>query len=263
MPSFSSVFPASERVVFSRNPITSVQAEIRYDIHFGIKGQSPTSFRAALQAHFPQYVEEAYSIQLPSPDGTSYSEELRPLHRFSSQDGRTSIRLGELSLSVQSRDYVSWEQFRGIWNLALETFSNSYELPSVKSVALRYVDTFSRATFGLKEKLWNELFKPELLGMMGGSSSESVQSLVCQTILRLNEHEHIATIKTGILSGPNDEQLLQLDAEFACPARKEFAEILSISDDLKRHAGRFFRWAITDELRGAMDPSPIPDFRPE
>lgn len=262
MDEFLSIFPESSRLAFDQNTIVHVEVEFRYDIHFGIRNVSPIDFRSMLADRYPKYVEVMQSVTLPSSDGGSSVEQLRPAHQFSTNDGKMVVRLGELSLTFISKDYVSWEQFRGYWKEIRDVFERCYGQTPTKRVSLKYIDDINRKSLGLESHSWNHLIKPALLGLTATFGTDHLAGSVSQTILSLNHDDEHASIHTAFIPGAGEHRF-HLDAEFSRERGSDTSQVLDECDRLKRHAGRFFRWSMEEPLIASLGPRQIPDHRVE
>lgn len=260
MSEFVSPFPESPRIAFAKNPIALAVLDARFDINLHLTRKSPFEFQKEVRDILPKYVECAAPINLPTIEGQGNVEEFRPVHQFSTDDGKIQVRLSEVNLSLLVRDYVSWEQFRGYWENFLGIFVGKYDPGRFQKTSLRYVDIFRRESLGLEGRPWSELIHPAFSSCYSSEIGSNIGFSVGQVAVRLGDHGYSSTIKFGSLPDTNGGELYQLDAEFICDQGIESGAILEVNDKLKRHAGRFFRWAIREELSNALEPTAIPDF---
>jgi uncharacterized protein (TIGR04255 family) len=111
---------------------------------------------------------------------------------------------------------------------------------------------------GLEGSLWKTLLNPAIAAEL---STDNFEPMILERLtnitMRLNQSEDRVTINHGLLPNQENEQCYLIDADFYSEGRFAPNSAIQSFDALKRHSGRFFRWAISDSLAQAMAPEVV------
>jgi uncharacterized protein (TIGR04255 family) len=191
---------------------------------------------------------------LPIPPGIQQSV----VHKFETADRKRFISLNENFLALTETSYVQWESFREELQLAERIFQTEYQASFYERLGLRYKNTIDREALGLAPRAWAELLNPSFLGLLTVTEAD-VAEIKTQSLVRLpNSSSGFVRIVHGLARADGSQkQLYAIDSDFFAAERSETGDAFRLLDEFHRLASRFFRWAITPELRAAMGPRPI------
>lgn len=266
-------FPESDRVIFRNNPLYDVICQLRFPSILEIGARDPADFQAYVREEYPIYEKEEQDVP-------EISEELTELlssvgvsapwksfqHSFATEDGSRDVKLSRDSLSVTERDYTEWDELRAEIQLARTALEEVYEPSFYQRIGLRYRDVINREALGLEDTGWDELLEPALIGLLGPEFLRGqIDQVYTQSSIRLTEGvpDAAVTLRHGLAefeeeNGENTEVYL-IDADFFTTSKAEGNDVVEILDTFNRVAGNLFRWAISDQLREALDPVPVDD----
>lgn len=250
MESFQSVFPESPRVRFGVNPIIATELHVQFPPVLTIASRVPDEYQGRLRGWLPQYASE--TIRLVTGQDVLQ-------HRFSASDESELLFLRQDALTYQASSYESWERFFASWNRYVTPLVEIYKIESLAGFGLRYVDAIKRSSIDAQDQEWKDLIRPELLGELSVAEAtirNGVQARTVDLTVQLNSEGEAARIIHGLARDPETkEEVYIINANFTCTELTDFSRHEERLSRLKRHAGRFFRWAITDELRNRLGPT--------
>lgn len=255
------MFPRSDRVLYDRTPLKSVSCEVRFPALLRIETEPPVAFQDGVRHAFPIYgkINTAVLGGLPPQilaamgelsTGVSYS--------FATSDGSYSVKLASSSLALTSSHYVMWDEFIERLKLVLDCFSKVYIPTFYSRVGLRYQNAIKRSELGLKEKKWADLLRPELVGVLALGGWEEPDELISIVRSKLDSQDNCFRLQHGFGQIDNDPEIAYLlDFDFYTDKQIEVSDVLAKIDRLHSYSGDAFRWAIGEQLDGAMGPVPI------
>ena len=252
-------FPESQRVVFAQNPLVEVICQLRFPPILRIGAEAPASFQEEIRDSYPLYgqdqplpdvpAEIAEALQhLPLPPGPGP-------HRFTDQRNKSSIFLATDFIAVTQYDYTDWGRFRIEVERAKTALEAIYGPSFYTRVGLLYRDSVDRKLLGLIDAPWADLFEPELLGLLGSSSSaiaSGVRATKSQVVIELDSPPGCFVKIDHGLTDDAEWQRYLIDADFFTSERKETDEVADILDNFNRQAGHLWRWSLRERLRAAL-----------
>ncbi len=260
-------FPNSDRVIYAVNPLTDVICQIRFPVRLGIVASLPAAFQEAIRDQYPNLAvtrAQGFVLNLGSePIGGGAQSSADNIYRFDSADGLWSVILAKDNLTLTTRTYSKWEDFRIRWANLYTTFENHYGTGTITRIGLRYQDVVDRAKLQLGDVKWTSLIKPFALGTLTQSGVEDVDEYQSGTVLRLDDGLGSVLLRTLLAVNEQKEKVFVIDADFYADETSQRlagcnrAEVLDWFDRLHVEAGRAFRWCITDELHRALSPTVI------
>lgn len=260
--------PQSPRVVYQTNPLEEVICQLTFPPVLRIDTEPPAAFQEQIRNQYPLFQDNPPSLinllELP-PDlakliGTQIPA-LGPnkLYQFSSADEVWKIGLTRDFLSLSTRSYTRWENFKlrmqPIFNALVEQYAPAFFL----RIGLRYRDVIRRSGLRLIEVEWSELLQPHLLGELSSAEVRpDVKHAAREVVISLQDEGTQVRVRHGLArTGANGETCYVIDADFFKNQRTEVEHAFNILDSFNRQAGRLFRWYITDRLHEALGPTII------
>jgi uncharacterized protein (TIGR04255 family) len=263
-------FPESPRIVFRRNPLAEVICQLRFPPLLTISARDPAAFQERIRGDYPYYRRQVGPVVPPE-----VSEVLGALklpgapelvrHSFATEDkaenAAQEVSLARDFLAVSDRAYTRWERFLAALENARQALEAEYRPAFYSRIGLRYVDLVHRSALGLGAEPWENLFRRELVGaLVVPEVKEGVTEFTAAMVLRVSEVQGgLVRILHGLRADPATGQLdtYVVDVDIFTESRSEPADVIRTLDVFHRHAGNFFRWAITDRLRNALEPQPL------
>jgi uncharacterized protein (TIGR04255 family) len=259
------IFPESTRETYDRNPLKEVICQLRFPTILKVSTDPPADFQENIRQIYPKYTKEASNAGLPK----EVSELLAGLpipaglqksvtHKFETEDHKRIISLTDSFLALSDRGYVEWRNFRGEMEHAENVFQNTYRPSYYERIGLRYQNIIDRESLELASRPWAELLNPSFLGLLGVTEPQ-INLIRTQSLVKLpNSSRGFVRIVHGLQPADGTpKQVYVIDADFYSDQRSETGNAFRILDDFNRLASRFFRWAITPDLRAALGPRPI------
>ena len=256
--------PESPREVYKHNPLVEVVCQLRYPTILMVSEVRPAQFQEAIRNTYPLYEERR------GPGGTlpiNVPKEVADLlmmqslaHHFSSDSETREIALTQDFVAVSERQYCRWGNFRKEVELAERVLRTHYTPAFYNRVGLKYVDVLVRSKLGLGDTPWSALLNPSFIGVLGDRNlADDVQDLSVESLLGIPDVEQgQVNIKHGIaIHQQDDEEVYVIDADFYTTRRSTPEEVFDALDRFNRWAGNLFRWATTDKLRTALEPTRI------
>ena len=262
-------FPQTKRQAYKKNPIQEVICQVRFPTILDISANPPAGFQNLVRQNYPLF-EQGRSGPMGIPKGvpeeiSKLVESLTPTtlaapeYRFSTADKDRTIAFSQDFLAFTSNKYDRWENFLAGFQFAEAAFKETYGPAFYSRVGLRYIDVVDRGELGLDAYNWGELFNPEFAGLLGANSiGEAVEEARAQVLLRLGEGSNLVRINHGFAKRASDGYIVySIDADFFTSNRTEIDHVGETLNIFNRCAGHFFRWAISDKLRDALEPTDI------
>lgn len=256
-------FPQSERVVFSSNPLAEVVCQLTFPRMLELDQDIPVEFQKAIRSAFPVASSSAgVEFEFTTEGGAPpIGQRMRPTYSFASDGTGLTVTLCSNFVALSATKYVRWERFREAVALVLRALLTTYEVPFFQRIGLRYIDVIDRTALGLDGVPWSNLLRPELLGLSAAQevSSSEVTELSSTSVLKTDKGSVRLTSGFARRSDTGNLGFL-IDSDFFAERRVEAKpdECLVLLDEYNKSAGDLFRWCITDQLRDALKPSPLP-----
>jgi uncharacterized protein (TIGR04255 family) len=253
-------FPASERVLYARNPIEEVICQVRFPPILRIDSEVAV-FQEAIRAEYPLYGEEPVAIpgiQIPA----EFAEMMRagrpgpkPAQRFLSADQRWTVSLTRDFVALSTGRYEQWEEFRGRFAQVLGIIEQIFRPAFYTRIGLRYRDVFRRSVHGLDNVPWSELLEPYVAAELATDIAAKVRESSHVALIDLERGS--VRVRHGLTKPEGaEEQSYTVDADFFTAERTELPDAYDRLDYFNQQAARLFRWCIRERLHEAMGPSP-------
>lgn len=259
--------PESNRVIYSRNPLAEVTAQLRFPPILRIEAEAPARFQDEIRDSYPLYRQVRAGGQLPPdipPPVRSLIQGMGaaagPIqHLFETHDRRSVATLSRESLSLKTTSYTRWETFHDQLESLRRTLEQIYRPASYSRLGLRYVDIIRRSIIGLENVSWAELLNASIGGGLTAMElGENIDSASSELHCRLDGDNCFLRLRMGIaLAEPAKEKCFLIDSDFHTHERTEIADVTAFLNEFNRLSGNLFRWAIRERLRDALQPQPL------
>jgi uncharacterized protein (TIGR04255 family) len=191
--------PSYDWTSFRASQLELAVVELKYPALARFKDESYlSSIKEVLSADYP-LIETAPVMNLVvSPQGVSQSPSGTVL-RFSTIDRLWTVGLGEISVSLESREYSDIDEFAQRFTAILADLEAHLRIRHQLRLGLRYVNEF-RHVKGDSYAGWRGLLNPELLGIDG---SDVFGGTVEHTIteIRTRRDDGTVLVRHGFLQG--------------------------------------------------------------
>lgn len=269
-PSLPSLFPDSQRIIYSRNPLVEVICQLRFPSILRITAEPPVAYQERIRAEYPllseRYPETDIDIPIGVPAAVAETI-LKSLPKrklvgfdFVSADEKWKVSLTKEFLALTTSRYTRWEDFCQHLEGPLKALIEVYNPSFCTRVGLRYQDLIQRSKFGLGTSTpWSGLLRPHIAGILApGELTGAIEEHQSQTLIKLPAHGGKVRMRHGIVQTVDTkEECFLIDSDFFTQERKEFTDVDGILGYFNRQSGRLFRWCIEDRLHQAMEPSPV------
>jgi uncharacterized protein (TIGR04255 family) len=245
-----------KRVIYDKNPLFEVILQVRFPTFLRLLSELPSDFQGKILADYPYYqMQEALEVKMPGGPNMPPSLLETKVHIFLSADKKWRIALGSDSISLATKEYREWNEFKARAEFCLQTFFVTYPIKVITRINLRYRNLIRRSEIGKEGTEWPALINPFILGPMG---AKEFHSIALETA-RWSQRFAIRDIKINFQGGiarQKEEECYDLDCDVFL-TKEIIAESKTIQSELEqlhKPIGPLFRWAITDELHAALVP---------
>jgi uncharacterized protein (TIGR04255 family) len=152
-------FPASERVIYDRNPLVGVTFHARFSRLLEVDSELPTTFQKAILSDYPLLEErEIYRITVSNnASDNAPTSERGKIYDFLSEEKIWKASLGSDSIALTTSKYRTWEDFRARLTSLLNHFWSVYQVPYFTRIGLKYQNMLVREDLELAGVPWKEL----------------------------------------------------------------------------------------------------------
>lgn len=262
---FVSPFPQSPRVIYSQNPLELVICQLRFPPILRIGTEPPAAFQDMVRDEYP-LLKESSMLQLPKDLPAEMREVVNRLtptpsgvaYDFTSADDQWTISLNRDFIALSARAYTRWEEFSRRLLLPVQALRAAYAPAFVTRIGLRYQDVICLSRVGMEGESWSRVLQPHIVGEMAEPAvAQSAQQASREILLDLGGDDKVR-IRHGLATrADSPETCYLIDADFFSEGRTDLDDVLNRLGTYNKHAGRLFRWCITDELHEALGPTPI------
>ena len=249
-------FPPSKRVIYSKNPLVEVICQVRFPAVLRIDSEVPADFQDRVRDRFPIYREEVEPLDLPKQFSDLIGARLpssRVIRAFHSEDENWSLTLNRESMSVSTKKYETWEEFKTYLEPPLRALNEVYQPAFYSRVGLRYRDLINRVALGLGDCKWPALLKSDIAGeLVSQDLIGQINSTSRQILISLTPGPGQVLLQHG-LTDEDSGQCYIIDCDFSTQ-KTGVEHAFERLDIFNRESGRLFRWCISDRLHNAMAP---------
>ena len=230
------------------------------------------SFYRTIQETYPQSARTAQVVFPFIADQSSGELPTNLFWKFSSLDGRWTLVLSENALTLETREYKSFEEFVTRFENAVQALIKTLNPALETRLGLRYINEFQMSdAIGLQG--WARYIRPEILGLTGTIHElfQQAEVVFSRQELELRLSDGSLILRHGLHSGttvepaeivaqnPNPSPsgpfyLLDMDRSESSPQQIEPSEISARLAQFNREIYRFFRWSMLPDLFEVLGP---------
>jgi uncharacterized protein (TIGR04255 family) len=263
---FQSPFPDSPRSVYRINPLHQVVAQLRFPPILLIDAEPPAPFQEELRHHYPVYREgksAESAFPLPPELAQSLGSEFRitlngtgKIHEFTTESEDFTITLRRDSISLTATKYREWLEFKPRLAAAVEALDRTYAPSFYTRIGLRYINAICQSELGTSEEPWSVFLSAPIAGeLVVPDVARNTDVAARELLVKLGKDGSRVRVRHGLgLNQESRETCYIVDSDFFIEERKDAANAFALLDDFNRHAGRLFRWCITDQLHERLGP---------
>lgn len=247
---------------YTNCPLVEVVFQLRFPTILSINTNSPVDFQDRIRDRYPFYTEQTENQDeyfLSPQQGPQLRRKTNSKnHNFISEDRKCKINLTPSFISISTREYTQWEDFRKHIEFIVPVFEEIYKPNFYIREGLRYVDLFIREDLGLKGTPWTKLIKPHLLGMMTTEHEAGTKAYTSQIEYETGLKGILSTAHFELVHVNDKSELAFLiDCDYYKIDITKLEEMKNVAEDLHNASSNFIRSSISDELRQAMGPVEI------
>ena len=247
-------------------PLVTVLWQVRFPEIVSIQQKSfIAGFQEAIRDDFPLLVEDLIdAIQIDEPSA-SVSRSRQTVWRFVDETAKWRISLSSSFLTLETRAYRSRADFADRFGKILSAAAQSFRPTHATRIGVRYVDRIPLRN----EIALEELFRPEMMGLVGSKISESVVHSISEVMCKTEEGSMQARWGKLPERGSHDPDVMPPISD-ACwfldldtfsdyqktPIRFEAEMIRDDTVKLSTRTYSFFRWATTPAFLRAFGGEP-------
>jgi len=257
------LFPEAPRVIYERAPLVQVACELRFPTILRLQSEPPAEFQDRIKARFPllETATSPFANQLsssfPLPPMSQHAPPLPPeiaqllgasagpSYVFLTKDRKFGFALEAQRLSLSTRSYTHWEDFRDLLLIGLREVVDIYKLGLLTRIGLRYINAIDRGRLSLSNEAWPALLRKEILG---------------EIALPPFDNNTVAATRVTVIRSPDGigsmafRHGLGVIQDIYTDQQTETGDAESILDRFSERGWRAFRWSITDTLHNALGP---------
>lgn len=262
------LFSGHPRTHYNNAPAHEVICQLRFPTILSINNVEPADFQEAIREEFPQYArrQDVSAPKVTGLGGPNPKVEQQPPvtnYHFLSADGKWKLNLTKDFIALSTLHYSSWEAFARRLDKPLAAFIKLYKPAYFQRVGLRYVNIFSRQRLGIEGESWAALIAPAYTGPLCEPDvvEGNFLNCACDLLFHLDSscqakiHAGLGRVKNAKAGGPQDPEVKYiLDMDLSMGGNVPCTLSAAGLETLHGHATRIFEGAITEKLRGAMEP---------
>jgi uncharacterized protein (TIGR04255 family) len=230
-----------------------------------IDSEPPAGFQEDVRGEYPLLQDSPVALAglqgLPAEITKVISSDIpiigaNKIYQFISADQIWTLGLTREFLSLSTRRYEHWKDFKSRMQAAFSSLVRHYSPAFFVRIGLRYRDVIRRSALDLTDVPWTELLHPHMLGELASAEvAQDIQHAAREVIILLQDPGTKVRVRHGLArTGGNGEVCYVIDSDFFREERTEINDAFNLLDSFNRQAGRLFRWYITGRLHDAMQP---------
>lgn len=245
------------RVKYKNSPLKEVIFQLRFPTILSINAKEPVELQERLRAEYPLYSDNIEQIKERQANG-EVTESSAHRYQFISADGQYMVSLSSSFIALSTLCYETWEKFSDRIENVLKSFLEVYQTKIFVRVGLRYKDVITKSRYGFAGKKWNELVKPEVIGIISDIDEKNLMEYHLMSVHKQKEDESVVRNQFEfVLVDKHDEISLLLDCDYSLSQVLPVENYLEIAEMLHNHSSNFIENSITPALREAMQPDEI------
>jgi len=247
-------FPIRPHVVYQKQHLVSVTAELRFNPLLRITAEMPVAFQERVRDEFPALGEDQVeSLHLESGQRAPSLTRRTKAWTFKSADEGSQVTLSQSSLALTFEAYHDFDDLSTKFLTVLDSFVMSYNISSYTRLGLRYVNAFPKQLGAIQD-----LLRAELIGLRATDLDANVESTGTQSTIALGDEKiRILTsdaTKSQRSGDAPDVPVFILDFDHYRDGTLHHHDVKAHLDNFHGRNDQLFRWAIKDELHYLMEP---------
>lgn len=247
-----------QRVIYKKNPLVEVVCGISFPQLLEIGIEEPVEFQKAIRSKYPILKTQNKVFFTFSQSETPHSKP-EITYIFFSECERWMVSLSNNSISLSTVKYHRWEEFRTRLEEVVSIFNNIYQQSIYLRIGLRYKDIINRDNLDMKEIPWKDILSQEISNGILPTTVQGEENFDVQTIFTHPIPSGFVRVFHGVVKHQHtNEQAYLIDGDFFLEKIGEFnvETMFKLFDEFNKHAGKLFRWSISNTLHDAMEPEP-------
>jgi len=251
--------PSYKRVLFGKAPLRLVVGQVRFPLLFRFN-EKPflAPFQEAIQPSYPRAVQEQQAAVKFSGGGIESKAEA--LWRFTDREGSWSVVLGEAALTLETRRYMSIDDFIERFGKLLQAAVEHLRIEDRSRLGLRFINEM-RSASATSLSDWSALLNPQFVGF--GGAPKLLDGTVAHAFSEIQSQRDngMLVIRHGLLTGTtvqpqprvddgNGAQgsfyLLDLDYFDGTETELDIAKTLDQMRAYNESIYQFFRWTLDE-----------------
>ena len=230
-----------ERIVFARNPLKVVVAQIRFPPAYSLADPAGlAAAQGALSARYPTSLPRIQQVTMVAGPGGPVPPVVQPgPARFGDEAGTWVVSVGPDSASLETTHYGSWADFRARLQELLEMVATQGHVTGVERLGIRYVDEIvSEDSAAIPD--WQQYIAPSLLG---GADAPWIDARVTRSLQQVSMSigDDGINLRHGFVKNPDQSDYPStyvIDTDLFTEQQVGFDV-----DALLERADRYHRWA--------------------
>ena len=250
------------RVRYKKSPLLEVIFQLRFPTILAINATAPVEFQEKIRNNYPYYKEETEQQNeliinsMGAPTAVKRNENKN--YSFVSLDSKWKVNLTSSFIALSTTSYTQWEDFEVKAKDIVASFEAVYKPAFYTRVGLRYVDAITKSKWGLKDRKWNELLQPHVLGIMTDEIESGVNSYVSEAEYKVPGSDAFTKVHFELVHINNSsETSLLIDCDYFASKTTPKEQVQKIAGTLHTNSSNFIGKAITQLLSNAMEPEKI------
>lgn len=137
-----------EPLFLPQSPLVFTLGVVQFDPVMAVGNYIPDIQESLRKNGFPKVRERMITHRIIQTEGGELRGELKKQWEFHDSDNRTSILVDQDAVVVQTTAYSTYEKFRELFELALNSIANRLEVAEVLRCGLRYIDVIDQPEVG-------------------------------------------------------------------------------------------------------------------
>lgn len=246
----------SKRIKYQRSPLVEVICQLRFPTILSLNTNEPVEFQELIRQEFP-----LYNCRNEKKSEVLQNQEVRVssnrVYEFIAASTRTKITITSSFIAFSTLEYDVWEKFREVILSVLTKFECVYRVPFYTRTGLRYKDIITKGVYGLSDKKWSELIKPNVIGIAAEIEDDRMMGFRLDTEYKQTDNTYTHNMFSFVHHNGLLELSLLLDCDYYCKDIHDGSAVPVLIDTLHSHSSNFISYSITKLLEDAMQPVEI------
>lgn len=154
---------ARDHIELSRPPLKRVICQMRYPRELGVESTLVRRVQKKLAKSFPHVQEEKIVTGLTiARDAQPIQVDLKDVFQFSSEDGKTAVQLTDEFVTVETSNYLRFDDFAAQWAEVISAVIEVLELSWQARFGLRYTNVVSAPDLP-EADIWASIIRGSLI----------------------------------------------------------------------------------------------------